>query len=148
MNSFKYILITLITLLMGCGEDARDLTEEGSKAYSDKNYVEAEKFFREAAEQGDITAQTMLGTMYLFGQGVQQDRQIAEKWLLKAAEANNTDAQSIIGMMYYNGMGVPRDLTKAVKWLTLAIENGDEEAKDMLKLVQRQQMQGGKRIAL
>jgi len=46
--------------------------------------VEAVKWYRKAAEQGDADAQFNLGVRYDAGQGVQQD--MAAAWLRKAAE--------------------------------------------------------------
>ncbi len=140
---FKWIYTLLSTIpLIGCGDSVQDIYNVGINAYSNKNYQEAEKWMRQAAEQGHIDGQTIYGTMHLFGYGVKQNREKAEYWLMKSATAGNRDAQSIIGMMYYNGMGAPRDMPKAVKWLTVAADNGDKEAKRMLSIVFEQQSNG------
>ncbi len=44
-----------------------------------KNYVEAARWFRKAAEQGNGFAQNNLGVMYAQGQGVAKDPALAEK---------------------------------------------------------------------
>jgi uncharacterized protein len=46
-----------------------NLTGEGLP----KNYPDAVKWFRKAAEQGDAKAQIALGTMYRDGQGLPQN---------------------------------------------------------------------------
>jgi TPR repeat protein len=51
-----------------------------------RDYAEAAKWFRLAAEQGLGKAQYNLGVMYLKGEGVAQDNAEAAKWLLLAAE--------------------------------------------------------------
>jgi uncharacterized protein len=48
---------------------------------------------------------TVLGVMYLFGRGVENDGQKAEYWLKKAAGSGQVDAQSILGIMYAAGQG-------------------------------------------
>ena len=52
-----------------------------------KNEVEAVKWFRKAAEQGDADAQFYLGWAYVTnGEGVPKDEVEAVKWYRKAAE--------------------------------------------------------------
>ena len=51
------------------------------------------KWFRKAAEQGEIYAQYNLGWMYGTGTGVPQDDDEAVKWFRKAAEQGHAEAQ-------------------------------------------------------
>jgi len=50
-----------------------------------KNYAEAAKWYRLAADQGDAGAQYNLGTMYDFGRGVRQNYAEAVRWYRFAA---------------------------------------------------------------
>ncbi len=50
-----------------------------------QDYAEAVRWWRLAAEQGHVSAQNNLGTMYRSGQGVPQDYVEAHKWLNLAA---------------------------------------------------------------
>ena len=52
------------------------------------------KWYRLAAEQGDVFAQNNLGIMYRAGEGVPQNDKTAVKWYRLAAEQGDTDAQS------------------------------------------------------
>jgi len=45
-----------------------------------KNYAEAVKWYRKAAEQGEAVAQWHLGAFYCKGEGVQQDACLAYMW--------------------------------------------------------------------
>ena len=45
-----------------------------------KNYIEAAKWHRKAAEQGEVWAQVRLGFMYKLGEGVPQDYVRAYAW--------------------------------------------------------------------
>ncbi len=47
--------------------------------------VEAARWFRKAAEQGDIQRQFFLGRAYARGEGVPQDREAANRWIGSAA---------------------------------------------------------------
>ena len=51
-----------------------------------KDMVEAVKWYRKAAEQGDPIAQSSLGDCYASGEGVPKDMVEAEKWYRKSAE--------------------------------------------------------------
>ena len=58
-----------------------------------KDYSEAVKWYRKAAEQGHASAQCNLGYCYDIGQGVPQDYSEAVKWYRKAAEQGDEDAK-------------------------------------------------------
>lgn len=65
-----------------------------------------------------------LGTMYLDGDGVQQDYDEALRYLTRAASAGDALAQNSLGYMYGMGKGVERDYYKAVKWYKEAAMQG------------------------
>jgi TPR repeat protein len=54
--------------------------------------VEAVKWFRKAAEQGDSEAQFKLGIAYYYGKGITEDKVETIKWYRKAADQGNKDA--------------------------------------------------------
>jgi len=55
--------------------------------------VEAVRWYRLAAEQGDAIAQTRLGRMYAVGEGVPEDRVLAYMWWNLAAAQGDEIAQ-------------------------------------------------------
>ena len=55
-----------------------------------KDYKEAVKLYRKAAEQGNVTAQSNLGVMYDNGQGVLKDYVKAYAWF-NVSSANGSD---------------------------------------------------------
>lgn len=83
---------------------------------------------RQAAEQGDASAQYGLGNRYYYGRGVPQDFAEAIAWYRRAAEQGYSEAQFILGHMYADGQGVPQDHTLAQMWLTIAGLSGDDRA--------------------
>ena len=97
-----------------------------------KDYSEAIKWYRKAADQGYDRAQYNLGIMYYNGQGVPQDYSEAFKWLRKAAEQGHAKAQSWIGAMYSHGQGVPQDYSEALKWYRKAADQGNADAQRCL----------------
>jgi TPR repeat protein len=88
--------------------------------------------FISLAEQGDASAQWILGFMYLNGEGMPQNYGQAAHWLTKAAEQGFAMAQFNLGFMYDNGEGVPQDFKKALEWYTKAAEQGLAEAQTNL----------------
>jgi hypothetical protein len=74
-----------------------------------KDYAEAVKWFRKAAEQNYSAAQENLGQCYSVGEGVSKDYLEAIKWWRKAAEQNYAPAQYDLGVGYEGGSGVPND---------------------------------------
>jgi TPR repeat protein len=85
-----------------------------------RDYVEAAKWYRLAADQGDALAETNLGLMYNFGDGVPQDYAEAVKWYRLGANHGDALAQTDLGLMYAEGQGVAQDFVQAEEWFTLA----------------------------
>ena len=59
----------------------------------EKDSKEAFKWFKMAAEQGNIESQFYLGLLYYNGEGVNQDIKKAFKWYQMAAKQDNPNAQ-------------------------------------------------------
>ena len=87
-----------------------------------------EKFVAALAEEGDVSAQTLLGHMYRVGDGVPQDDAEAARWFRRAAERGDASAQYNLGDMYFDGEGVPRDHAKAAEWYRRAAEQSHASA--------------------
>jgi TPR repeat protein len=59
--------------------------------------LEAAKWLRRAADQGDPDAQFELADMYHRGRGVQKDTNVAASWYLRSAQQGLAIAQWTIG---------------------------------------------------
>ena len=106
-----------------------------------RNYAEAIKWYRRAAEAGGASPQTLsaylfrpraqseLGRMYANGKGVLQDYVAAARWYRLAAEAGIAEAQNRLGGMYERGEGVPQDYRLSYMWFNLAAAQGYEDAR-------------------
>ena len=101
-----------------------DMFQNGLEHYDKKNYTEAVKWYRKAAEQGHAGAQNNLGVCYENGYGVTKDYYEAVKWYRKAAEQGLADAQCNLGLCYEFAKGVTKSITEAVKWYRKAAEQG------------------------
>jgi TPR repeat protein len=83
-----------------------------------QDFVRGMAWLRKAAEQGDVSAQYLLGAMYHHGnQGVQKDAGAAAAWFRKAAEQGYAPAQHLLGAMCSMSL---EDSVQAYMWLTLA----------------------------
>ena len=81
-----------------------------------QDYFESAKWYRKAAEQGNVVAQLSLANMYTYGKGVKQDYFEAVKWNQKAAEQGNAGALAALGIAYRDGKGVKQDRLKAKEY--------------------------------
>ena len=95
---------------------------KGDEYFDAKNYEEALKCYRQAAEHGNAVGQNGMGKLYSNGYIVQQDYSEAAKWYRKAAEQGLVNAQCNLGWMYQRGQGVAQNNTEAVKWFRRAAE--------------------------
>ena len=107
-----------------------ELLERARKAYADKNYSEAMRWYRMAADQGDAAAQVNVGSLYANGWGVPQNYPEAMQWFRKAADQRNASAQNDVGGLFANGRGVARDYSEAMRWFQMAAGQGYAAAQD------------------
>ena len=97
-----------------------------------KDYAQAVKWFRLAAEQGYARAQFSLGVAYDNGKGVTMNYVEAAKWYGKAAVQGHAGAQCYLGVMYHSGQGLPRNDIQAATWFRRAGEQGHAVAQSNL----------------
>ena len=96
-----------------------------ASCYGLQDYGAAFEQFRVAAAQGSVDAEAVLAAMYLDGQGVAKDHQMALFWRDKAARHGHSLSQWWLGHMYEEGVGVDQDLQKAIFWYQQAAAQGD-----------------------
>ncbi len=94
-----------------------------------RDYTEAAKWYRKAADQGLAESQYMLGVMYDRGEGLSPDYFQAVKWYREAAGQGYVPAQFELGNEYATGKGVPQNYAEAYVWYSLAAAAGHEKAR-------------------
>lgn len=77
------------------------------------------------AESGHAKAQHVLGTMYKYGQGTQQDAVQAVYWWKQSAENGNTDGMADLGIFLYDHKNKKQ---QGLKWLAKASAKGNGKA--------------------
>lgn len=90
-----------------------------------KDYVQAEHWYRKAAEQGHPLAQYNMGVMYYNGYGVAKDYTQAVSWYQKAAKQQHSLAQNNLAIMTLRGLGTTKSSSEAISWFrkSIALDN-------------------------
>ena len=107
--------------------------EDGQKFFAEGSYDQAFEYWRQAADEGDLTAQRNIAHLYRWGKGVPQDLTQAAFWYYTAAKGGLDTAQYNLGVMYLRGEGVPRNEEEGIVWLQRAAEQGNKRAKNKLE---------------
>lgn len=121
-------LLTLLLVMIVCaaGAAVAGPFEDAEAAFVKGDYVTALRLWRPLAEQGNVSAQLKLGSMYSAPgfPGVPEDNAAAASWYRKAAEQGSAKAQHFLGYMYKKGKGVTQDYAAAASWDRKAAEQG------------------------
>ena len=136
-DKWGYIKIKTDSKNLGMRQNAEDAPETaeprdaeaqfdlGMRYSKTKNYPEAVKWFRKAAEQGDAKAQFNLSVFLEEGIGVEKNEIEGQKWGQKAADQGYAEAQCGLGLNYTYGFGgIAPDKTEGAKWFRKAAEQG------------------------
>ena len=111
---------------------AQSSFDKGASAYKRGDFETALTVFRPLAENGDAKAQSILGLMYSYGEGVPVDYREAARWYRRAAEQSSSVAQYNLGMFYLEGKGVSQNTDEAIKWLAKSADGGHFRARSEL----------------
>jgi uncharacterized protein len=103
--------------------------QAGKRAYQQKDFAPAMKELTPLAEQGNAGAQLFLAKMYMSGQGVPKDADLAVRWFKAAADQGNAEGQFFLGAMY---LLPAKDIPQGLKWLRLSAEQGMADAQLLL----------------
>eukprot|EP00439_Symbiodinium_sp_Y106_P089407 s1_g1943.t1 len=101
----------------------------------DQNYLEAVKWFEQAALQFSGVAQYYLGVMHRDGKGVARDRIEGLRWLSLSANKFYVPTYLLLGEIYAKGDGVVEDPMKAAMYLDLARRYSDTTNREIVSEV-------------
>ncbi len=85
-----FIFLSAVTIAVG---------QDGTDSCSGDDYEATLQKFTRNAEEGDPSAQFLLGLMYAEGKGVQRDLPEAYFWLNMSAELGNEDASILLATL-------------------------------------------------
>jgi len=83
-------------------------------AYDRADLKSALRVWLQAAEGGDVEAQTNVGEIYERGLGVEPNYEAAALWYRKAGDKGYSRALFNLGTLYEQGLGVPQDRLQAL----------------------------------
>ena len=135
MKRLTWIAILIaVAALAGCtGQEEKPKVVPASgpedDAYETAVFAQARAEWEEKAAQGDMQSQRQLGVMYLLGQGIDTDYDMALEWFNKAAAQGEHIAQYQLGVMYAEGKGVDQSNVQAHLWYSLAVQQGNPSAR-------------------
>jgi TPR repeat protein len=114
-----------------------------SSAHAGMTPAEVKAFndIKAKAENGDASAQSLLGYYYNNGLGVAKNNVHAVNWFRKAAAQGDAYAQFILGVRYAIGDGVPKDEIEAYAYLIIA-GTTNADARKYLPTLKRQMSSG------
>jgi hypothetical protein len=94
----------------------------------EQSYEMARILYELAAQQGDASAMSHLGALYVHGEGVEQSYEKAFEYYEQAAQLGFAQAQLNLGFLYITGQGVERSPMKARELWVKAAGQGDDLA--------------------
>jgi len=86
------------------------------KEYENKNYSRLYSLLLKAATAGYAGANNLLGILYYYELGVEQDYEKANSYYYEAYKGDYPSGPYNIGRAYYNGEGVEKDYDKSLQW--------------------------------
>ncbi len=128
----KKIYSVILLMLLGI-QTAHADRNDGAYAYLQGDYETAYNTMISLANtSNDKIAQYYLGVMYMKGQGVEQDFEIAGEWFRKASEQGLAVAMFKLAELYTEGKGVPKDLEFAYVWYTVGAVHKHQKSINMV----------------
>lgn len=161
MKSSTTILITLLLCLVFASPAFADPLEDAKTAITNQDFKKAFELATPLAEQDNAEAQTMLGIMYVNGQGVEANATKGLELITKAAKKGHEPAKKVafnlnielankgdtaamfnVGYMCFNGWGGTYESDVCLKWLENAGEMGHERSAKVLAKIYTEGMYG------
>ena len=111
--------------------------EAAKTALIEGNYTDAVRQLTPIARAGNSEAQSLLGTLYQTGQGVEQNLSIAASLYTAAARDGDAEAQFNLANMFLLGEGVVPDDERARYWYAQSAAQGHSGAQRNLSSLDR-----------
>ena len=117
---------------LGCADSQDALGRLALEEETEESFKAARYWSEKAAAQGNVEAQTRLGTIFHEGLGVARDPEQAAWWFLQAVKQNHAGAQAMLGVATHLGIGIDANRFEAMRLLMLSAAQGNEIAKAYL----------------
>jgi len=123
-----YSLFALLVLTHAATAIAATFND-GVAAYQRAEYKKALQIWERLAEDGNMVAQMLTGSLYAYGEGAERDDKKAFYWFNKSANSGYARAQFNLGIMHEKGWGTEQNTEKAMFWYQQAAAQGREDAR-------------------
>ena len=115
----------------------KEQLREGVSFFKSGNYVAARQLIEPFANEGNRNAQHLLGTIYAFGLGVEEDELKARNWFRRSERdipVSNVGLEEYHVALDYldEGMLAKPDKKKALIWMIYSAEAGNFKARQLL----------------
>lgn len=97
----------------------------------DKNPEQAVRWYKQAANEGDIDAQLFLSAAYLYGLGVKKNTDLASHYYIDAAKSGNSLAQFALAENFLDSRHSSNNKLGLI-WLNKSATNGNPQAQTKL----------------
>lgn len=94
----KKMIVAALFCTVGMLAHADELAVD-MKAWEQRDFAQAHQVYTRLAQADNVQAQLLLGELYVFGEGVPEDRALAEKWIMKAQAAGSPDAAALLATL-------------------------------------------------
>ena len=106
----------------------KDAASEGIRLARNGDYKRAVPLLKQGADNGNATAQNLLGECYQKGNGTSVDYAKAVACYRKAANSGNAEAQYNLAVCYSRGLGISKDMKQAFNYFQKAAGRGHARA--------------------
>jgi hypothetical protein len=161
MKLTRFLLVLLLFCFVFPAYSNADQLKDAKKAYDRENFDKAYELLSPLAEAENAEAQTMLGVMYINGQGVEMDLTKGLRLIMAAAKQGynvaqvcaldvcmdmaregDTGAMYNVAGMCLKGWGGEQDKSVCLKWLEEAAKLGHQNSGKMLNKIYSKGMYG------
>jgi TPR repeat protein len=117
--------VVAVVCLLGTTPSMADTWDDVVASHLAGDDTTAHRLALKLAREGDARAQGFVGFLYLYGKGVQKDREEALKWYQLASEQGDAAAQSNLCAELRESTNA-EDLANAVHWCKLSAAQGHQ----------------------
>jgi TPR repeat protein len=129
---FNIVLLLWLVTLPAISADGPGV-DDGAALIQELEYGEAFSVLEPLASQGDARAQVLIGHMYQYGHGIDQDINKAESWYRKAAEKWDANGMYMLGLFYINeASGTYYNQQRGFLWVRRAAHANNPHAQQFL----------------
>jgi TPR repeat protein len=161
MKSNRLLILTLLLCFVFPVSSYADRLKDANLAIENEDYKTAYELLLPLAEGNNLEAQTLLGTLYVNGQGVEKDVTKGLSWIMKAATqgydaakvralalcvvlAKDGDPKAMynVGYMCLKEWGGKQDTNDCIEWLENAAKAGHIRSSKVLSQIYTKGMFG------